>query len=418
MLFFGSLAAFTLIELLFAFFIYIIRAVNSQGFVFESSPRKFRAAAKAASIDVKKPSESRMRHINEKAFVSVKGQHIKKSVVEDFGEDVLGYLERKVPLIGSATVLAVNERINILNIPSENAHTIVNLSLINNHRFVNKFFEAVNIRLDKNGYYCGCCVTKEMRKKDFLKRYTALLGWPLYCIDFLWNRVAPKLPAIKMFYFSVTKGRNRVMSRAEILGRLYSCGFEVTDESYVNQFLFFVARKKRKPHYDFAATYGPLVRLERVGKDGKIIGVYKMRTMHPYAEYLQPYIYNKNKLNECGKFKDDFRINALGRIMRKLWIDELPMLVNWLKGEMKLIGVRPISRHYFELYSPELQQKRIRTKPGLVPPFYADMPKTFEEIEASEINYLDAYEKHPFLTDWRYFWKAFCNIVFRNARSS
>jgi hypothetical protein len=166
MLFFGSLAAFTLIELLFAFFIYIIRAVNSQGFVFESSPRKFMAAAKAASIDVKKPSESRMRHINEKAFVSVKGQHIKKSVVEDYGEDVLGYLERKVPLIGSATVLAVNERINILNIPSENAHTIVNLSLINNHRFVNKFFEAVNIRLDKNGYYCGCCLSpKRCAKK-------------------------------------------------------------------------------------------------------------------------------------------------------------------------------------------------------------------------------------------------------------
>ena len=160
-----------------------------------------------------------------------------------------------------------------------------------------------------------------------------------------------------------------------------------------------------------------LVRLPRVGLGGKIIRVYKVRTMHPYSEYLQDYIYQKHDLQEGGKFSNDFRISRLGKIMRALWIDELPMLLNWMRGELKLVGVRPISEHYFALYSKEHQERRIKYKPGLVPPYYADLPKTLPEIEASENRYFDAYEKHPFRTNWRYFWKAIFNILFRNARS-
>ena len=59
----------------------------------------------------------------------------------------------------------------------------------------------------------------------------------------------------------------------------------------------------------------------------------------------------------------------------------------------------------------------MRVKPGLVPPFYADMPKTFEEICASEKQYIQSYLRQPLKTQWVYFWKAFGNIVFRGARS-
>lgn len=45
-----------------------------------------------------------------------------------------------------------------------------------------------------------------------------------------------------------------------------------------------------------------------------------------------------------------------------------------------LVGVRALSEHYFNLYPPDLQELRCKFKPGLVPPFYADMPVTFEEI--------------------------------------
>ena len=67
---------------------------------------------------------------------------------------------------------------------------------------------------------------------------------------------------------------------------------------------------------------------KKVGKDGVIINVYKFRTMHPYSEYLQSYIYEQNKLQEGGKFANDFRVTTLGKCMRKLWIDELPMFIN------------------------------------------------------------------------------------------
>ena len=140
--------------------------------------------------------------------------------------------------------------------------------------------------------------------------------------------------------------------------------------------------------------------------------------MYPFAEYLQDYMYQMHELKDGGKFDHDFRVSTMGKIMRRLWIDELPMLYNLLKRNMKLVGVRPLSRQYFNLYNKELQDKRIKHKPGLIPPFYYDLPKTLEEIQQSEMKYLEAYEKSPFRTDWKYFWKAIFNIVIKQARSN
>jgi Sugar transferases involved in lipopolysaccharide synthesis len=150
----------------------------------------------------------------------------------------------------------------------------------------------------------------------------------------------------------------------------------------------------------------------------KLFHVYKFRTMHPYSEYLQKYVFEKNKLQEGGKIKDDFRITYWGRIMRKLWIDELPMFINFFKGDLKLVGVRPLSKHYLSLYDDELRELRMRYKPGLVPPFYADMPKTLEEIIESEKRYLHQFEKYGFITDTKYFFKAVYNILIKRARSN
>ncbi|MFU8861415.1 MAG: sugar transferase, partial [Cyclonatronaceae bacterium] len=124
-----------------------------------------------------------------------------------------------------------------------------------------------------------------------------------------------------------------------------------------------------------------------------------------------------NNLKEGGKLDNDYRITSWGRLMRKLWIDELPMFLNLLKGEMKLVGVRPLSQHYFHLYPEDVQRLRISTRPGLVPPFYADLPKTFEEIVESERRYLFAYKEHPVRTDISYFFKAARNILIKKARS-
>ncbi len=93
------------------------------------------------------------------------------------------------------------------------------------------------------------------------------------------------------------------------------------------------------------------------------------------------------------------------------------MILNVFRGELKIVGVRPLSEHYLSLYNEKLRVKRLKTKPGLIPPFYVDLPKSLEEIMASEEKYLDAYSKSPFLTDLKYFFKAFFNIAFKRARS-
>ena len=100
-----------------------------------------------------------------------------------------------------------------------------------------------------------------------------------------------------------------------------------------------------------------------------------------------------------------------------LWLDELPMLINYFKGNMKLVGVRPLSRHYFELYNRDLQKRRIKYKPGLIPPFYADLPSDLDAIQKSESRYLDLYDKSPVMTDFRYFRKSVWNILFKHVRS-
>ena len=69
------------------------------------------------------------------------------------------------------------------------------------------------------------------------------------------------------------------------------------------------------------------------------------------------------------------------------------------------------------LYPKSLQLKRVKFKPGLIPPYYADLPKTFDEIIESEIKYLNKKEEKPFTTDLKYFLKSIFNIFFIGARS-
>ena len=139
--------------------------------------------------------------------------------------------------------------------------------------------------------------------------------------------------------------------------------------------------------------------------------------MHPYSEYLQQYVYDLQGLQKGGKLEDDFRTTTWGKFMRKCWLDELPMIYNWLNGDLNIVGVRPLSFHYLSLYDPDLQELRKKVRPGLVPPFYADLPTTFDEICYSERRYITSFLKHPVRTQVIYFCKAFVNIVLKGARS-
>ncbi|MGD0755380.1 MAG: sugar transferase [Bacteroidales bacterium] len=315
-------------------------------------------------------------------------------------------------------VLSTTTVFNITSLVKEKYDYIINLHKINDIKRLDSFLDAVNSKLAEKGFFFCCVETKDQRKHRLLKKYPLLLNYIYYFFDFILKRILPKLKFTRGIYLFLTRGENAVLSRAETLGRICRAGFRIKQESFIGNLLCIEARKSGEPLQLNENVYGPLIALSRVGKNGNMIKVYKLRTMHPYSEYIQDYVYEIHDLRHGGKFKNDFRITSWGAICRQTFLDEMPMLMNFFRGDMKLIGVRPLSKQYFELYRKEVRDRRIKYKPGLIPPFYADMPSDLDGIQASELKYLDSFDGHPFFTDFRYFWKSVWNILFRKARSN
>lgn len=335
---------------------------------------------------------------------------------QKIGSEAIDYIKKYVDL-NSANILVISTT-NSFNLSlGKNNSAIINLSRINNIRYINKFFEAINEKLESEGYYIGCVETISGRRNRKKLTKIPLIGSLYFSFEFIFLRVFPKIVFLKTIYFKITRGRNRLLSKAETLGRLASCGFEIENYQSFNGLLYFIAKKKTEPLTNINPSYGLFYKMPRVGKNKKIIGIYKLRTMHPYSEFLQSYMYSIQGTSNGDKANDDFRVTKWGKILRKFWIDELPMFLNLLKGEVKLIGVRPLSKPKFDMYPTELQEKRTAFKPGLIPPFYSDLPESFEDLIKSENNYLDAYKISPLKTDFIYFFSAIKNIIFKGARS-
>ena len=94
---------------------------------------------------------------------------------------------------------------------------------------------------------------------------------------------------------------------------------------------------------------------KRVGKDGKIFTLYKFRTMIKEAE---------KKTGPVWASQNDCRVTKVGKILRKIRLDELPQLYNILKGDMSLVGPRPERPHFVKLHKA-LRGIRLAVKPGL-----------------------------------------------------
>lgn len=111
---------------------------------------------------------------------------------------------------------------------------------------------------------------------------------------------------------------------------------------------------------------GPIIfAQDRVGKDGKIFKMYKFRSMVSNAEELKEELANMNeRTGPMFKMKNDPRITRIGKAIRKTSIDELPQLVNILKGEMSIVGPRPSLPQEVKQFDAWMME-RLDVKPGL-----------------------------------------------------
>ncbi len=344
---------------------------------------------------------------------------MKKLITERSGEGAYDFFSRYVNVDSPDTlVVSTTNEFNIINTPYRYT-TIINLSKVNNIRRINKFFEKVNDKLENGSVFICCFETIAARKERHSIGKIPVIKNIYFVFEFVFLRVFPKMWGLKKLYFLITRGRNRLLSKAEGLGRLISCGFNIEASEAFNGLTYVVCKKTKEPVFNMEASYGPLFKMQRMGKGGKLIGVYKFRTMHPYAEFLQDYVLKLNGYAESGKPKNDFRLTPWGRFMRRYWLDELPQLINVCKGELKLVGVRPISERYFQDIPKDLQELRVKFKPGCIPPYVALNRKgNVESVLQSEREYLQEKIKRPYTTDTRYFFKAIFNIVFRRKRSA
>lgn len=316
-------------------------------------------------------------------------------------------------------VVSTAESFNIQNLAPGDYSCIINLKPMNSINDIDAFLDKVNVRLTGDGIFLCNVETLKQRASRLRHKYTPVLYYVFVAIpDFLIRRVAPRLRMTRGLWNFMTRGANAPLSRAEALGRLCRAGFAIKQEKFAGNMLCIRAQRKSEPLPVNGSGYGMIIALPRIGRDGNTFTVYKLRTMHPYSEFLQGYVYDLHDLQAGGKLKHDFRVTGWGGFSRRIWLDELPMIVNLFRGDMKIIGVRPLSQHYFNLYDDEIRNRRVKYKPGLIPPYYADMPAGIHEIQRSEIKYLDAWDKSHFGTDLRYFFKSIYNIIFRNARSN
>lgn len=331
-------------------------------------------------------------------------------------EEIL-FINSYIDLESATTFVSDAEHINSHELPKE-LNAVVSLYLINDIRYINKYFETINSLISNHDFFCGRFESVSSRNDKLRIFRIPVLGKIIYCIEFLIRRVWPKIKWANKLYFFLTKGKNRLLTEAEVLGRLVSCGFDITDYKTIKGLTYFVVKKIKEPSFDKHPSYGPLCKMQRVGKNGKIIGVYKFRTMHPYAEYLQDFVLRKNGYSEIGKPAHDFRLTTYGKFMRKYWLDELPQLINVLKGEMNLVGVRPLSKRFLAEYPEDLKSRRFKYKPGCVPPYVALLKQDVSQYLESERIYLEEKEKSPWKTDVKFFVRAVGNIITNKIKSA
>ncbi len=133
----------------------------------------------------------------------------------------------------------------------------------------------------------------------------------------------------------------------------------------------------------------------RGGKNGRPFTMYKFRSMRTDAAMQQAELAAFNQMSgPVFKIENDPRITKLGRFLRKTSLDELPQLLNVLKGEMSLVGPRPLPIYEVEKFETTAQRRRLSMKPGLTCLWQVagrNKVKSFNEWVQLDLQYIDGW---------------------------
>ncbi|MBU3182034.1 sugar transferase [Clostridium psychrophilum] len=152
---------------------------------------------------------------------------------------------------------------------------------------------------------------------------------------------------------------------------------------------------------------------DRLGKDGEIIKVYKFRTMLTNAQQILDEMPDdmKREFEKNFKFVNDSRITKLGKFLRESSLDELPQLVNIMKGNMSIVGPRPIVSKEIIKYG-KCWDRLLSIKPGLTGNWQVSgrSDTTYEDRVKFDMDYID---KRSFWTDMVIILKTFGVVIKR-----
>ena len=157
---------------------------------------------------------------------------------------------------------------------------------------------------------------------------------------------------------------------------------------------------------------GPaLFRQTRVGSQGKLFTIYKFRSMYSDAEERLNSLQALNERREglLFKIKNDPRITPIGRILRRYSIDELPQLINVLKGDMSLVGPRPPLPVEVAQYSDDVR-RRLLVRPGVTGLWQVSGRSDLEWVESVRLD-LRYVENWSLIYDFEILWKTFYAVL-------
>ena len=150
---------------------------------------------------------------------------------------------------------------------------------------------------------------------------------------------------------------------------------------------------------------------ERIGLNGKSFRFIKFRSMVPDAEKKLHALLDRNEMDgPVFKIRRDPRITRVGSFIRKTSIDELPQLINILKGDMSIVGPRPALPREVKKYD-DYERQRLYVRPGLtcywqVQPRRNDL--SFDEWLELDLKYI---RERSFATDWKIIFKTFSAVI-------